>query len=114
MKLTDIAALLAIGGAGYLFYRGYKAAAANVNLINPASTSNVVYSGVNDIGAVLTNQPAGSFSLGASIWDWTHPSQVAAETQVTSGSVPPPAPATTTSDTTGTDATDATLLGLNG
>src|SRR4051812_44550034 len=47
---------------------------------NPGSTNNVIYGGVNAVGAAVTNAPA--FSLGVSIWNLLHPAALAQENRL--------------------------------
>jgi|GEM_PF-2962983 len=61
--------------AGIVLYRGYKAAGeaakAVVDKINPASTNNFIYSGVNSLGEKITGDK--HFTLGGWFYDITHP-----------------------------------------
>lgn len=70
----------------YAAWRGYKNAAAFrdaalstgaavVDSVNPASDNNLVYSGVNSVGKVISGDK--DFTLGGWIYDFTHPNQAA-------------------------------------
>lgn len=56
---------------GFLYWKGGKAIKAAANAVNPVNHDNVFSSGVNDIGSAVSGDD--SFSLGAKIYDWTHP-----------------------------------------
>jgi hypothetical protein len=43
--------------------------------VNPTSTENWAYRGVNAVGGAVAGQPSGSWSLGTWIYDITHPGQ---------------------------------------
>lgn len=50
-----------------------------VDAVNPASTENIVYRAINAVGDVYDNgSDDDSFSLGAWLWEVTHPAEVAA------------------------------------
>lgn len=55
----------------YLYSKGEEIAEA----VNPASTNNLIYRGVNAVGDVLDDGESDndSFSLGGWLWDLTHP-----------------------------------------
>lgn len=59
-----------IGFIGYKLWGAREVVAAAVDKINPASTNNVVYQGVNGIGSAVTGDE--NFSLGGWAFDWTH------------------------------------------
>lgn len=73
-KYITIAAALA---GAYILYRGHQAAERVKEVVtedlNPASTENVVYSGVNAIGASVTGNEG--FSLGGWIYDKLNPGE---------------------------------------
>lgn len=60
--------VLVVAGVAWWLLRDKLAAVGNA--INPASDKNLVYKGVNAIGAAVTGD--GSFSLGSTIYDWFH------------------------------------------
>lgn len=51
--------------------------------VNPLDRENIFYSGANALGAAVSGDP--EFSLGAWIWEQTHPGQRAQERRTTSG-----------------------------
>lgn len=60
--------------------------------LNPASTDNAVYSGINRVGGALASAPDGagmnsdgSWSLGGWLYDVTHPATAQAVRQVSGG-----------------------------
>lgn len=65
-----VAGLVAFGVVLVLARRGAGAVAAGINPVNP---KNVFYSGSNALGSALSGDE--SFSLGAKIYDWTHPDE---------------------------------------
>jgi hypothetical protein len=76
VQMQDKTALI-IGGVGLilLYWAGKKAAGTisnAVDLINPTSSGNIAYQGVNSVGAVISGDQ--DFSLGSWIWDVLHPS----------------------------------------
>lgn len=70
MNTKQLAAVAAVAGGALLVWLAYRYR----NKLNPASTENIIYSGVNAIGDSLDNdRDDASFSLGAWIYDITHP-----------------------------------------
>jgi NADPH-dependent glutamate synthase beta subunit-like oxidoreductase len=54
--------------------------------LNPASTKNIVYRGVNATAAAVTNDP--EWNLGVKIWEWLNPEKLAAEKRILGPSTP--------------------------
>lgn len=80
---NDWRAYAAVGAVLLLAYllarREVEAAGAAVAAaINPLSRDNVFYGGANEIGAIATGTAPADFSLGAWLWERTHPSAIAA------------------------------------
>lgn len=76
MKLKDIPdpvwTLAAATVGGYILYRLLAAVIEKgKEAFNPTSEKNVFYSGANAVGSALGGDE--DFSLGAKIYDWTHP-----------------------------------------
>ncbi|MFC6631657.1 hypothetical protein [Microbulbifer taiwanensis] len=83
-KTVRVDGLMVLTGAaivgGYLLYRN---AAAIGDKVNPTSTNNIVYQGVNAVGDILNDGGDNdNFSLGAWLWEITHPEQVKAEQEL--------------------------------
>lgn len=57
---------------GLIYWKGKGAVTAAANAVNPVNHDNVFASGVNGVGTAVTGDD--DFSLGARIYDWTHPS----------------------------------------
>lgn len=55
--------------------------AVQAGAIDPTSTNNLAYRGVNAVGGVVADDP--NFSLGATIFEWFNPGAVAAEKAAT-------------------------------
>lgn len=58
------------GVAIFLLYKAKGGASAALDAVNPNSRSNVVYGGVNSVGATLTGDQ--NFTLGGAVYDWWH------------------------------------------
>lgn len=61
------------GKAGELASSAAEAAKDAAQAVNPLNNDNVFATTVNDVGAVITGNPQGSWSLGSWIYDVTHP-----------------------------------------
>lgn len=83
-----LAAVAAVAGLGFYVYtkRGAiaQAAGAAVDAVNPASSSNLAYTGVNKAGAAITGDD--SFSLGSWLYDKLNPG---VDAHITASSPPP-------------------------
>ena len=95
---TGVVAVVAVAGLALLWAkRGAigdavsSAAAAVGDAINPASSSNLAYRGVNGIGAAATGDD--SFNLGAWLFETMNPATVEAENIAIGKTTPAPAPA---------------------
>ena len=69
-------AVLVLAAIGWIVARKV-AGAVPAGALNPLSVDNIVYQGANATGAALTGDQ--DFSLGAWVWEATHPGAVAAE-----------------------------------
>jgi len=105
MKAMDAVKLAAVVGAGFVAVRvaikARDAVAAGADLavavkdavvktvttdLNPASTQNLAYRGVNSIAAQVTNDP--DWNLGVKIWEWLNPDKLARERELLGPSTP--------------------------
>ncbi len=62
----------ALAVLGFVYWKGGKALAAAGNAVNPVNHDNVFSSSANALGSAISGDD--SFSLGGTIYDWTHPS----------------------------------------
>jgi len=68
-----IAAAVVLVAVVYFGKKAAAAAAVVADKVNPASTGNVVYSGVNAIGDIFNDGTNNDdWTLGGQIYDWTH------------------------------------------
>lgn len=66
--------------------KGKKIVGEVANAVNPFNDENIFYEGANAAGAAITGEK--EFSLGAWIWEKTHPGQVEQEKRITYGTGP--------------------------
>lgn len=93
VKPATVAILAGVAGltVAYLVTRGARSAVDTAGAIittagqaiDPTSTENVFYQGTNAVGAILTQQPRESFSLGAWAWEKLNPEQAARDRAIT-------------------------------
>lgn len=87
---ADLLIKLALGAAAvgvvYFSYKKLTGAAGEAfdaatgfasTTLNPASDQNLIYKGVNAVGAAATGDTSGGWSLGGWIYDITHPDPMA-------------------------------------
>jgi hypothetical protein len=80
--LMVLTGALVAGGALLYMKRGAigQGVAAVADKVNPSSTNNIVYQGVNAIGDIAGDgNDNNNFDLGVWLWEITHPEQVKAE-----------------------------------
>lgn len=75
------AGLVLVVGVAIIGRRALAAAGAGLQTVNPLNPNNAIAAGVNRVGEVISNTP--SWSLGAWVWELTHPEQRAAEQRAT-------------------------------
>lgn len=74
------------GKAGELADGAIETAKDAAQAVNPLNNENVFATTVNDVGAVVTGNPKGSWSLGSWIYDVTHPGEDPTRTGGATGS----------------------------
>lgn len=70
---------IVVGAGAAAIYFARRTLGQVASAVNPLNSNNVFSSAVNDVGAQIAGQPAGSWSLGSSLFEWWNPQAVAAE-----------------------------------